>query len=57
MKLTAKKISEKWIITDGDNKIEITVRPDFTFDVFRHRVKEESFIKEALQVITEKIEP
>ncbi len=55
MKLTPKKLSETWLITDGENRALFIVRKDYSFEVLRIRVRNESFIKEAVKALTNKI--
>jgi len=53
--IKSKKLSERYHVTDGDNSIYVTVYPDYTFEIMRQRVKDESFIEEGLKVLTESI--
>ena len=56
MKLTPKKLSETWQITDGHNKAQFTVHSDFTFEVLRIRIYDEKFIDEAKKTLTNMIQ-
>ena len=56
MNITSRKISESWLVTDGINRIIVYVNPDYTYNTYRIRVKEESFIKKALTEVTNSIE-
>ena len=53
--ITAKKLTETWQITDGTNKVNITVHPDYSFEVLHLRVEDESFIPEAIKTLTNHI--
>lgn len=53
--ITAKKLTETWQITDGKSKVNITVHPDYSFEVLRLRVEDESFIPEAIKTLTNHI--
>ena len=53
--ITAKKLTETWQITDGKSKVNITVHTDYSFEVLRLRVEDESFIPEAIKTLTNHI--
>ena len=53
--MKASKLHEVWSVKDDVNSINITVLPNYTFSIFRIRVKDEAFVKKAIQEVAEKI--
>lgn len=53
--ITAKKLSETWLLTDGENRLLVTLRKDFSFDKIRIRIRDEAFINSALKTLTTQI--